>query len=63
MDAESLLSGIEVFLNHGDLKTYVLPTKGDPTEKQTEVSLMIMERVDKGEIPKFTITVKEHKNG
>ncbi len=63
MDVKSLLKGIEVLLNHGNFKTHILPTKGDPTEPQNEVSLMVMEPAEDGEIPRFIITVKDHPNG
>jgi hypothetical protein len=59
MDAKSLLKGIEVFLNHGNLKTHVLPVKGDPTKPQNKVSLMIMEKAEDGEIPRFIIHVED----
>jgi hypothetical protein len=59
MNAKSLLRGIEVFLNHGNLKTHILPTKGDPTKPQNKVSLIITEKAEKGIIPRFIIHVED----
>lgn len=64
MEAEELVQYLkkccEVF---GDeFEPIIIPTKGDPTQPQYDVSLIIMEKVKDGQMPRFKINVKDLEN-
>lgn len=44
-------------LEDNSIETHMLPTKGDPTELQHNVSFIVMERSEEGQIPQFTVNV------
>ena len=62
MEAEDLLKFFKVCIEKysDNLEPIITPTKGDPTEKQTDVSFIIMEKVNEGQIPRFTVNIKEY---
>jgi len=62
MEAEELIKYLkkccEVF---GDeYEPIITPTKGDPRKKQNHGSIIMMEKVDSGRIPRFTINVNDN---
>lgn len=64
MEAEELIKYLidcVDILEDDSIETYMLPTKGDPTKSQNNVSFIIMEKVmdgdEVGQIPKFTVNV------
>ncbi|MDA3779924.1 MAG: hypothetical protein PF487_06855 [Bacteroidales bacterium] len=61
MEAEDILKYIKYCVEKldDDFEPIITPTKGDPTEQQYDVSLVIMEKVEDGTIPRFTINVKD----
>lgn len=64
MEAENLLKFLKECIEaySDNLEPIITPTKGDPTEKQYDVSLIIFEKVKDGRIPRFTINVKDNLN-
>jgi hypothetical protein len=62
MDAEELLktikSDLEEIPEFND-RINIIPTTGDPTEKQKDVSLIIFGKSDNGYYPRFMVTVNE----
>lgn len=46
-------------LENSNVETYMLPTKGDPTEPQYNVSFIVMEKMGDGQLPRFTVNVKD----
>ena len=62
MEAEELLKRLKVFVDEMedyDGEPIIIPTVGDPTVKQNNVSFVIMEKFEGGRIPRFTINVKD----
>jgi len=64
MNAEKLIIYLKSCvdkLNDDNIETHMLPTTGDPTETQHNVSFIIMDKVMDGDelcqIPKFTVNV------
>lgn len=62
METEDILKYLEESIKKLDngFEPIIVPTKGDPTEKQTDVSFIIMEKVKDGQIPRFTVNVKDY---
>ena len=46
-------------LENSNVETHMLPTKGDPTEPQYNVSFIVMEKMGDGQVPRFTVNVKD----
>ena len=61
MNAEELLIYIKDFVEtlHIDGEVVILPTTGNPNEQQNDVTIMILEDVEGGAIPKYSINVKD----
>ena len=62
MKAEELLVFLKDCLEMADNdknEFHILPTKGDPTNPQNRVSLIITEKKKKGTIPRFIIHVED----
>ena len=64
MEAEELVKYLKYCIEKLDdnYEPIVVPTKGDPTEKQTDVSFVVMENVKEGQMPRFIVNVKDFKN-
>jgi len=61
MNAEELLIGIKGYIKSleiDELEPIITPTMYDPDQLQNDVSIVIMEKVEGGTIPRFTINVK-----
>lgn len=66
MEAEGLLNYLKDcvdILEDDSIETHILPTKGDPTEVQNNVSFIVFEKVEDGMIPKLTVNVNTFDNG
>lgn len=66
MEAEELLKYLKDcvdILEDDSIETHILPTKGDPTEIQNNVSFIVLEKVDGGMIPKLMVNVNTFDNG
>lgn len=61
MNAEELLKYIEKCIENLDNigEPIITPTMYDPTELQNDVTIIIMEKVEGGTIPRFKINVKD----
>ena len=62
MNAEELIIYLKdcvKMLEDSNIEPIILPTKGDPTLPQHEVSFIIMEKVEGGQIPRFHVDVKD----
>lgn len=62
MNAEELIIYLKdcvEMLEDDSIETHILPTKGDPTLPQYNVSFIVMEKVKGGQIPRFTVNVKD----
>lgn len=63
MEAEELIKYLKKCCESeiiGDkFEPIIIPTKGDPTKQQYDVSIIIMEKVKEGRIPRFRIDVKD----
>jgi len=62
MNAEELLIGIKGYIKSleiDELEPIITPTMYDPDQLQNDVSIVIMEKVEGGTIPRFTINVKD----
>ena len=46
-------------LEDDSIETIMLPTKGDPTKPQYNVSFVVMEKIEAGQLPRFTVHVKD----
>ena len=63
MEAEELLKYLKKCTEEllGDnVEVLISPTMYDPTKMQYDVSFIIMERVEGGTIPRFTVNVKDN---
>lgn len=63
MEAEDLLLILKKCVEELGINKFepiIVPTKGDPTEKQHDVSFIVMENVKEGRIPRFTVNVKDY---
>lgn len=62
MEAEELIKYFKKCVEqlNDDFEPIITPTKGNPIEKQTDVSFVIMENVKEGRIPRFTVNVKDY---
>lgn len=62
MEAEELIkylkNCIDMLEDH-NIETIMLPTKGDPTKPQYNVSFVVMEKIEAGQLPRFTVNVKD----
>jgi len=61
MEAEELLKYLKKCVEDLDLdfEPIITPTMYDPTELQYDVSIIVMEKVEGGAIPRFSIRVKD----
>jgi hypothetical protein len=61
MEAEELLKYFKKCVEDLDcgFKPIITPTMYDPTKMQYDVSFIIMEKVEGGCIPRFTVNVKD----
>jgi hypothetical protein len=62
LNAEELLKYLKdciEILEDDDYESIITPTMYDPTELQNDVTIIIMERVEGGTIPRFKINVKD----
>ena len=61
MNAEELLLNLKQYIETLDIdgEVIITPTIGDPTELQNDVTLLILENVEEGRIPRFSINVKD----
>jgi xylose isomerase len=63
MEAEELLKYLKKCVEEkmgDDVKALITPTMYDPTKMQYDVSFIIMEKVEGGTIPRFTVNVKDN---
>jgi len=62
MEAEDLLLYIKKCIEELDdnFEPIIVPTKGDPRKKQSDISFIIMESIKGGRIPRFTVNVKDN---
>jgi len=62
MNAEELLLYFKECVEKLDIQEFepiITPTMYDPTELQHDVTIVIMEKVEGGTIPRFSINVKD----
>ena len=62
MDAEKLIKGIRGYIKSleiDELEPIITPTMYDPEQLQNDVTIMVMEKVEGGTIPRFKINVKD----
>jgi len=61
MEAEELLKYLKKCVEdlNLDFEPIITPTMYDPTELQYDVSVIVMEKVEGGTIPRFSIRVKD----
>lgn len=63
MEAEELLIQIKKFVESlddiSDMEAIIIPTMYDPKEIQNDVTIIIMEKVEGGTIPRFKINVQD----
>lgn len=62
MNAEELLIYLKECvdsLKDDNIETHILPTTGNPTEQQYNVSFIVMEKIEAGQVPRFTVNVKD----
>jgi len=62
MDAEELIKGIRGYIKSleiDELEPIITPTMYDPDQLQNDVTIMVMEKVEGGVIPRFKINVKD----
>ena len=62
MNAEELIIGIKDYIKSleiDELEPLITPTMYDPDQLQNDVTIMIMEKVEGGVIPRFKINVKD----
>ena len=62
MDAEKLIKGIRGYIKSleiDELEPIITPTMYDPDQLQNDVTIMVMEKVEGGTIPRFKINVKD----
>jgi len=62
MDAEELIKGIRSYIKSleiDELEPIITPTMYDPDQLQNDVTIMVMEKVEGGVIPRFKINVKD----
>jgi len=61
-NAEELLKGIKNYiesLGETDYEPIITPTMYDPEQLQNDVTIIIMQKVKGGSIPRFSINVKD----
>ena len=62
VNAEELLKYIKICIEDLDIERFeslITPTMYDPDQLQNDVTIMIMEKVEGGTIPRFKINVKD----
>lgn len=62
MEAEELIKYLKKCVENLNLgyEPIITPTIHNPNEQQYDVSFVIMEKVKKGRIPRFTVNVKDN---
>jgi len=64
MEAEELLKKIREFIEEeldSDFEPIITPTMYDPNDKQFDISIIVMEKVEGGTMPRFHINLKDLK--
>jgi len=61
-NAEELIKGIRGYIESleiDDLEPVITPTMYDPEQLQNDVTILVLQKVEGGSIPKFKINVKD----